>query len=84
MQQILSSTSKVLSDTKGSSNLLYLPLDKLIQKSAQAADPAASAAVLPEGAALMKPGAAPEVPMPLEGGPRSRDGALRNRERGDR
>src|SRR3954471_3348427 len=32
MQQILSSTSKVLTDTKGSGNLLYLPLDKLLQR----------------------------------------------------
>jgi membrane protease subunit HflK len=31
MQQILSSTSKVLVDQKGGSNLLYLPLDKLMQ-----------------------------------------------------
>ena len=84
MQQILSSTSKVLSDTKGSSNLLYLPLDKLLQKSGQGAEPAASAAVLPEGATPMKPGAVPEVQLPTEGGPRARDGALRNRERGER
>lgn len=33
MQQILSSTSKVLVDQKGGNNLLYLPLDKLIQQS---------------------------------------------------
>ena len=84
MQQILTSTSKVLSDTKGSSNLLYLPLDKLLQKSGQGAEPAASAAVLPEGATPMKPGAVPEVQLPTEGGPRARDGALRNRERGER
>jgi len=31
MQQILSSSSKVLVDQKGGNNLLYLPLDKLIQ-----------------------------------------------------
>ena len=84
MQQILSSTSKVLSDTKGSSNLLYLPLDKLLQKSGQGAEPAASAAVLPEGATPMKPGAVPEVQLPTEGGPRARDGALGPRERGER
>jgi len=33
MQQIFSSTSKVMIDTKNNSNLLYLPLDKLIQQS---------------------------------------------------
>ncbi|MES1982182.1 MAG: FtsH protease activity modulator HflK [Pseudomonadota bacterium] len=31
MQQILTSSSKVLVDQKGSGNMLYLPLDKLIQ-----------------------------------------------------
>lgn len=40
MQQILSSSSKVLVDQKsGNSNLLYLPLDKLIQSTAQGAAP---------------------------------------------
>jgi len=31
MQQILSNTTKVLIDQKGGSNLLYLPLDKIMQ-----------------------------------------------------
>ena len=35
MQQIYSNTTKVLVDTKQGSNLLYLPLDKIIQQSAQ-------------------------------------------------
>jgi membrane protease subunit HflK len=33
MQQIFSSTSKVMIDTKSNNSLLYLPLDKLIQQS---------------------------------------------------
>jgi modulator of FtsH protease HflK len=33
VQQVLSSTSKILLDTKGSGNLLYLPLDKIMQMS---------------------------------------------------
>lgn len=33
MQQVLSSTSKIMVDQKGGGNLLYLPLDKLIQAS---------------------------------------------------
>ncbi len=37
MQQILHNTQKVLIDSKSSNNLLYLPLDKLIEKSARAA-----------------------------------------------
>jgi len=36
MQQIFSSTSKVMVDAKSGSNLLYLPLDKLIQAASQA------------------------------------------------
>jgi membrane protease subunit HflK len=43
MQQIYSNTTKVLVDSKQGSNLLYLPLDKIIQQTAQPAAPAASA-----------------------------------------
>ncbi|MES2408456.1 MAG: FtsH protease activity modulator HflK [Pseudomonadota bacterium] len=40
MQQILSNTTKVLMDSsKGSNNLLYLPLDKLMNMSGQGATP---------------------------------------------
>ena len=35
MQQVMQSTSKVVVDQKGGNNLLYLPLDKLIQSAAQ-------------------------------------------------
>jgi membrane protease subunit HflK len=34
MQEVLTSTNKILVDSKNSNNLLYLPLDKLIEKSA--------------------------------------------------
>src|SRR5512134_3377518 len=37
IQQVLSSTSKVLLDYKGGGNLLYLPLDKLLQQGSAAA-----------------------------------------------
>src|SRR6476660_6620260 len=37
MQQILSSTSKVIVDQKSGNNLLFLPLDKLLQLSATGA-----------------------------------------------
>ena len=46
MQQIMTSTTKVLIDQKGGGNLLYLPLDKLMQMTA----------------AGVASGAAPEVP----------------------
>jgi membrane protease subunit HflK len=73
MQQILSSTSKILVDTKGSGNLLYLPLDKLLQQG--------GAASLSEAQQSQR--AAPEPLLPAESGPRSRD-TLRGRERGER
>jgi membrane protease subunit HflK len=40
MQQVLSSTSKILIDQKSGNNLLYLPLDKLIQTSGPSPAPA--------------------------------------------
>ena len=79
MQQIMSSTTKILTDSKGSGNLLYLPLDKLLQKEKDS-----SAAPAGEAAGALKPASAPEAVPPLEGGPRSRDSSLRNRERGER
>lgn len=70
MQQIYSSTSKVVVDQKGSNSMLYLPLDKLIQQSSGAA---ASA----EPAVTTKP--APETLLPADTA-RSRD-AFRSRDR---
>ena len=70
MQAVLGNSSKVLVDQK-SASLLYLPLDKLIQQSAQPAAPAAPEASTPTRIA-------PPPEIPLDGG-RSRE-ALRNRE----
>jgi len=70
MQQILSSTSKIMIDAKAGSNLLYLPLDKIIQMSGTAALPEAPAAARPPQSEV----ATPEV------GARSRE-TLRPRER---
>jgi membrane protease subunit HflK len=70
MQQVLQSTSKIMMDYRGSGNLLYLPLDRLMQ----------SAGTQAEGGAAPRP--APAEP-PAEAGPRSRE-TLRNRDRGDR
>lgn len=58
MQQILSKVSKVLVESHGSNNLLYLPLDKLLQQttSPQAAQPArSSAAPLPSASPSSSP-----------------------------
>src|SRR5437870_6009904 len=71
MQQVLQYTSKILMDYRGSGNLLYLPLDKLMQ-----------GAGAPTGEGATAPRAAPAEPA-AESGPRSRD-TLRNRERADR
>jgi membrane protease subunit HflK len=71
MQQILSSTSKIMMDYRGSGNLLYLPLDKLMQGAATTGG---------EGATAPRP-ATPE-PAP-DASSRSRE-TLRNRDRGER
>jgi len=74
MQQIMSSTTKVLIDARAGSNLLYLPLDKLIQMAG-----VAGAGDLPATSAT--PNAAGTAPPPsLDTSPRSRD-TLRGRER---
>jgi len=70
MQQVLQSTSKIIMDYRGSGNLLYLPLDKLMQ------GPGAPAAE----AAGARPAPGEQAP---DTGPRSRD-MLRGRERGER
>ncbi len=74
MQQVMSSTTKVLVDDKSGGNLLYLPLDKLMQLSTP------NAPALPEPAAT-----APAAPVaaPQENLFRSRD-AFRSRDREDR
>ncbi|MDO9195971.1 FtsH protease activity modulator HflK [Rhodoferax sp.] len=44
MEQIYSNVTKVMVDSRQGSNLLYLPLDKIVQMSGQGIDPAAAAA----------------------------------------
>ncbi|MGH8687608.1 MAG: FtsH protease activity modulator HflK [Burkholderiales bacterium] len=78
MQQVLSSTSKVLVDTKGSGNLLYLPLDKLLQGGAAAALPDMS----PSSSSSSSGGSDSTSPA-QDASPRSRD-SLRSRDRGER
>lgn len=54
MQQIFANTTKVMVDAKSGSNLLYLPLDKLIQQTGAEAAPAgkpATSAAAPAGSA---------------------------------
>jgi membrane protease subunit HflK len=70
MQQVFANTSKIYIDARGAGNLLYLPLDKLIQGGADAQSRAAPAA----GATI--PDRADVAPDPARG----RDG-LRSRDR---
>jgi membrane protease subunit HflK len=74
MQQIMASTSKILLDAKGSGNLLYLPLDKIMQMSAGALPDTASSS---SRQTLIDPTPNPDPAA------RSRD-ALRSRERESR
>ena len=73
MQQIYSNTTKILIDSKQSSNLLYLPLEKIIQQTAQGG--AASAAT--EAAPTVNGTSAPSTPA---GDARARDGRSRDRD----
>jgi modulator of FtsH protease HflK len=72
MQQIMTNTTKVLVDAKAGSNLLYLPLDKLMKMSGESAPPA------PDAAPVVRPSAS--EPLPMDNSARSRD-ALRGRDR---
>jgi membrane protease subunit HflK len=72
IQQVLNSTNKIIMDFRGAGNLLYLPLDKLMQQG--------GAALPSESQASQR--AAPEPAQP-DSGPRDRD-MLRNRDRGAR
>ncbi len=78
MQQVMSRSSKVMVDTKGSGNLLYMPLDKLMQATVNPPAPAESA---PAAAAPAAPTPSPRPDVSLD--LRSRD-LLRDRERGER
>jgi membrane protease subunit HflK len=55
MQQVMTSSSKVLVDQKSGNNLLYLPLDKLIQSTNPAAADTPAAANVEPGAAMPGP-----------------------------
>jgi membrane protease subunit HflK len=77
MQQIYSNTTKVLVDTKQGSNLLYLPLDKIIQQT-NAANGAASA-VAPADAAHNAANT-PANPSAPAADVRARDGRSRDRD----
>ena len=73
MQQIFSSTTKLMVDSRSSNNLMYLPLDKLIAQSASdaVARPAAPAAIAPSPSPVPEP--APSLEPPRQNDARSRE-----------
>ena len=79
MQQVMSNTTKVLVDDKQGGNLLYLPLDKLMQMSQPGQSNSASAQPNPDAQASL-PVEQPAQTQSSDGLFRSRD-AFRNRER---
>lgn len=85
MQQIFSNTSKVYLDSKGNGNMLYLPLDKLLEKAGAKPGAAASAAQR-SGAAVEQAPVSTTTPQPATTGNQfdgraSAANALRSRER---
>ena len=83
MQQVYSSTSKVMVDAKGQGNLLYLPLDKLMQAAGGIVSSPASVGSSAEMPAQIRSGPVGGNEAPLAADKtdiRSRD-ALRSRDR---
>lgn len=78
MQQIYSSTTKVLVDSKQGSNLLYLPLDKLMQLSGNTTTPVDAASPSVAGTAPAQSSVIPVAPATND--VRGRDGRSRDRD----
>ena len=86
MQQVFSNVSKVLVDSKTNSNLLYLPLDKLIQQTASTGAPSTGSASMapnvPSGSAASNTsGNTVANPAPTESVPASPPAAPSLRDR---
>jgi membrane protease subunit HflK len=78
MQQVLSNSTKVVVDQKGGNNLLYLPLDKLMQMTAP---PSPAAAATAPATSAPEQQARPVAIEPVPENVRSRDiGRARERE----
>ncbi len=72
MQQVYGNVTKVMVDSRSGSNLLYLPLDRLLQQNA--------AGTVPGGNVTVVPSPTPSEPTPAAADVRSRDN-LRTRDR---
>ncbi len=74
VQQVLSATSKVIVDQKGGQNLLYLPLDRIMQLSTQSQTPLETGrAVPPQPVETAAPPVVPEPAASRREGMRTRD-----------
>lgn len=85
MQQVYSNVTKVMVDSRQGSNLLYLPIDKLMQMSGPAGAGASASSAATSGSpapVVVDPAATSGLAngVPLASDPRSRDG-LRSRDR---
>ena len=83
MQQMYSSASKIMVDTKGSTNMLYLPLDKLAQQAAQGAARPVTAPSMPSSSPVAPPPFVPPVPSQRPAAPGPTNNSL-TRDRGSR
>ena len=87
MQQVFSNTSKVMVDAKGQGNLLYLPLDKLMQGAGAvaaapaAADPVTAPQTAARTAAPTSNESPPQLDNSLSNQSRVREPSLRSRDR---
>jgi membrane protease subunit HflK len=73
MQQMYGNVTKILVDSRQGSNLLYLPLDKIIQQAAAADAPAASVAAPTAPATTGTPAPAPAADSRTRDSARTRD-----------
>jgi modulator of FtsH protease HflK len=80
MQQVLSNTSKVFVDSKSGNNLLYLPLDKLIQQTLSDQNPSAKSSIEVVGQQQINPNLSVNTqPPPASAPDANRRDQLRNR-----
>jgi len=78
MQEVFSNVSKVIVDSKSNSNLLYLPLDKILQQTSAEAQRSAAAAI----SNMTTPGNTSPSTIPVPGGlgaPAASGASLRDR-----
>jgi membrane protease subunit HflK len=75
MQQVFSNTSKVYVDSRAGSNLLYLPLDKLMQQGAGGTEASRGASASPQAPAVAASAPAAETSRAQDMRSRDRDAA---------